>query len=134
MKVNIENNMHSIAPIIQLWDNLYACRTWSDYDSNKIKYDCNYAILAKTENGLACLICTDLQRCLQIQMYYSTMLDCKMYNLRAEHDGIIFKPWPKKDNIFIHVDWVSDAVPKATTIYLKRSYRKTGKGIYSSSV
>ena len=38
-----------------------------------------------------------------------------MYNLNGECDGIIFKPQPKKDNIFIHVDWVSDTVPKATT-------------------
>ena len=43
MKVDIENNMHSIVPML----------CYAYYDSNKIKYDRNYAILAKTENGLA---------------------------------------------------------------------------------
>ena len=129
MKLDIEHNMHSIAPIIELWEDLYACRTWSSYDSNKIKYDCNYAILAKTENGLACSLCTNLSRCLHIQMFYHTMFECKMYNLRAESDGVIFKPRPKKDNIFIHVDWESCPVPKATTIYVKKSFRKTSKPI-----
>ena len=50
-----------------------------------------------------------------------------MYNLRAESDGVIFKPRPKKDNTFIHVDWESCPVPKATTIYVKKSFRKTSK-------
>ena len=55
------------------------------------------------------------------------MFERKMYNLRAESDGVIFKPRPKKDNIFIHVDWESCPVPKATTIYVKKSFRKTSK-------
>ena len=119
--------MHSIAPIIKLREDLYACRTWSSYDSNKIKYDRNYAILAKTENGLACSLCTNLLRCLHIQMFYCTMFERKMYNLQAESDGVIFKPRPKKDNIFIHVDWESCPVPKATTIYVKKSFWKMSK-------
>ena len=62
-------------------------------------------------------------------MFYHTMFERKMYNLRAESDGVIFKPRPKKDNIFIHVDWESCPVPKATTIYVKKSFRKTSKPI-----
>ena len=60
MKVDIENNMHSITPIIKLWENLYACRTWSSYDSNKIKYDRNYG-----SHALYAPICRDvsISRC-----------------------------------------------------------------------
>lgn len=123
MKVDIAEHMHSRAPIIQLGEDLYACRTWSDYDCNKIKYNHGYAILLKNCNGWGCSLCTSnaapsQQKCIHSELLRRTESTRSFYNLQAECDGNIFKPLPKKRNVFIHLSWETP-VPKAATIYLK---------------
>ena len=61
--------MQKEAAIIKLLDNLYAFRTWTSWEFDKIKYDHGYILLAKTENGWSCSMCHDQDRYIHFPLF-----------------------------------------------------------------